>query len=135
MRQPYTKYMRFGWKMQEKLALSDVRTHLDHAISRDKANNPECQRANEEGESNSSKYFSLSRFVLALHYLASIAICMSISVNLTIYLDTFAVDAFFGFLFWQHYFIFSFLCSSFCYYLCLYTFVFKFYRALLGFCK
>lgn len=42
--------MRFGWKMQEKLALSDVRTQLDHAISRDKANNPECQRANEEGK-------------------------------------------------------------------------------------
>ncbi len=73
--------------------LSDVQTQLDHAISRDKANNPECQRANEEGESNSSKYFSLSRFMLALHYLASIAICMSISVNLTIYLDIFAVDA------------------------------------------
>lgn len=51
MRQPYTKYMRFGWKMQEtQLMLSDVRTQLDHAISRDKANNPECQRANEEGK-------------------------------------------------------------------------------------
>lgn len=116
--------------------LSDVRTQLDHAISRDKANNPECQRANEEGKVTAvSTYFSLSRLVLALHYLASIAICMSISVNLTLYLDTFAVNAFFGFLFWQNYFIFSFLCSSFCYYLCLYTFVFKLYRALLGFCK
>lgn len=58
--------MRFGWKMQEKLALSDVRTQLDHAISRDKANNPECQRANEEGKVTAVLLFISIRVSVAL---------------------------------------------------------------------